>query len=687
LRRRLILLALAALLPLGALVAGLAAVSLRQQQDAMRAEAVRQVADILDRVERELYTQIELLKVLAQSPTLDGDRPDLKTFHEVASRFQRERPLWNRVNLADLDGRQILNTSVPFGSPLPQVIDAEGYRRVIETKAPVIGDLAGPGPLLPDSRPRVSFRVPVIRDGQVRYVLTTTVSPERLSELAAPSGLPLAWLPFVVDGAGRIVASPRSPASIGERTSDEALKARASGADGVYDGRRLDGTPTKAAFRKSERTGWSAHLAIPLDLYNAPLTRSLWTLAAAGLSALSLTLVFVVLMRREVRAARQEATLGERASRMEALGRMTGGVAHDFNNLLMVILGNLEMLQRRVQAPNLDRYVASIRKAAERGTHLTRELLSFSRGEAAQAEAFDLVERVRNVLTMLRQSLRGDISVMLDLAPGPLPVRIDPIGLDLAILNVAVNARDAMPEGGVLRISARRAPFPDRSGRRGIALSISDTGSGVPEEALPHVFEPFFTTKEVGKGTGLGLSQVYGFAKAAGGLADIESKVGRGTTVTIYLPEADAGAAGTDPKAADAPREPAPMARVRVLLVDDNAEVRTVAADFLAEEGFAVREAANAREALDLLEREGADVLVSDIVMPGPLDGFALAQEARRRWPNLPVLLASGYAASAARAPELGFTVLTKPFRMEDLGDAVRRAANATRPAAVEGAG
>jgi signal transduction histidine kinase/ActR/RegA family two-component response regulator len=680
----LILLALAALLPLAALAAGLAGVSLRQQQQAMQAEAVRQVAAILDTVERELHTQVELLKVLAQSPTLDGAAPDLATFHEVAQRFIRERPLWNRVNLADLDGWQIVNTSVPFGAPLPKVVDPDGYRRAIETAAPIVGDLAGPGPLLPDSRPRVSFRVPVVRDGKVRYVLTTTVSPERLSELAATPGLPPAWLPFVVDGSGRIVASPRAPAAIGERTSEEALRARASGSEGVYDGRRLDGTPTKAAFRKSAHTGWSAHLAIPLDLYNAPLTRSLWILAAAGLAALSLTLVFAALMRREVLAGRQEAALRERASRMEALGRMTGGVAHDFNNLLMVILGNLEMLQRRVQAPNLDRYVASIRKAAEKGTHLTRELLSFSRGEAAQAEVFDLNERVRNVLAMLRQSLRGDISVMLDLAPGPLPVRIDPIGLDLAILNVAVNARDAMPEGGVLRISARRAPFPDRSGRRGVALSMADTGGGVPEEALPHVFEPFFTTKEVGKGTGLGLSQVYGFAKASGGLADIESRAGRGTTVTIYLPEAEEGMlrAGTE---AAAPREPAPAARVRLLLVDDNDEVRAVAADFLAEEGFEVAEAADAREAIEALERHGADVLVSDIVMPGALDGFGLAQEARRRWPNLPVLLASGYSASAARATELGFTVLAKPFQMTDLADAVRRTASAARPAAVEG--
>jgi signal transduction histidine kinase/ActR/RegA family two-component response regulator len=677
LRRRLILLALAALLPLAGLVAGLAVASLRQQQQAMRGEAVRRVAEILDSVERELFTQIELLKVLAQSPTLDGEPPDLATFHQVAQRFIRERPLWEWVILSDLDARQIVNTGLPFGAPLPPVVDKDGYRRAIETAAPVVGDLTG-------TRPRVSFRVPVVRDGRVRYVLTTTVSPERLAAIASPPGLDPQWRPFVVDAAGRVAASPRTPETVGERAGERALAARAAASEGVYDGRSLAGAATVAAFKRSERTGWSAHLAIPLTVYNAPLTRWLWILVAAGLAAFSLTLTVIWLIRREVQAGRQETLLRERTSRMEALGRMTGGVAHDFNNLLMVILGNLEMLQRRVQAPNLDRYVASIRKAAERGTHLTRELLSFSRGEAAQAEALDLNERVRAVLAMLRQSLRGDISVMFELAPGPLPVRIDPIQLDLAILNVAVNARDAMPNGGVLRISTRRAPFPDRSGRRGVALSIADTGSGVPEAALPHVFEPFFTTKEVGKGTGLGLSQVYGFAKASGGLADIESKVGRGTTVTIYLPEADAGAVEDRPEAARAPRDSEPPARIRILLVDDNDEVRTVAADFLAEEGFAVRQAGDARAALEVLEREGADVLVSDIVMPGGLDGFGLAKAARARWPDLPVLLASGYSTSAAAAAELGFTVLKKPFQMTELGDAVRRIASAARSAAVE---
>ena len=678
-RRGLVLLTLAALLPLVILSGGLSFMLLRQQQDAMRAEAVHQVEQMLGSVDRELFTQIELLKVLAQSPLLDGASVNLAAFHALAERFQGQLPLWHRIILADTESRMLVRTGYPFGTPLPPLVDEKSYRRVLETGEPTVGDLAGPG-ASGNGPPRASFRVPVRRADAIRFVLTGVVSIDRLSALLTTAGLDPAWRPYLVDGSGRIAASLRRPDTVGRPATLPTLRARGAGASGVYDGVSPEGEPLVTAFRKSDRTGWSVHVAIPLAAYNTPLRHAAWVVAGAGAAAALLSAAFILLLRREFRAQRRDALTQERAVRMEALGRMTGGVAHDFNNLLMVILGNLEMLGRRNHEPRLERYVTAIRKAAERGTHLTRELLAFSRGQGSQSEVIDLNERLTGTLTMIRQSVSGHIHVQTDLVPGRHSVRLDPLQFDLALLNIAANARDAMPDGGSLRITTRSVPVPDRSGRAGIALSIGDSGAGIPAEALPHVFEPFFTTKEVGKGTGLGLSQVYGFAKASDGLADIESRVGQGTTVTLYLPLAQ--------ESAPAAAEPAPDlvpdagAPARIVLVDDNDEVRAVTAAFLEDAGFRVAQADSAQAGLDLLVRDGADLLVSDLIMPGGMDGLAFANAVRRRWPTMPVILVSGYSASAARATELGYPLYMKPFDMAELVRGIRARLGGGRPTA-----
>jgi signal transduction histidine kinase/ActR/RegA family two-component response regulator len=674
LRRRIILLVLAALLPVLALLAGLAVYSLLQQQATMRTDAMRLAGAIRQATEHELHTQIELLRVLAQSPLLEGAEPDLKTFHQIATSFVQQFPLWSRVILVRPDGQQLVNTGLAFGAELPTAVDAQSLRRLLDTRAPVVGDLTGPGPLR-DDRLKIAIRVPVLgSDGVARYALTVTVSPRGLSRLIEQAGVTPGWRPFLLDSAGRILAYPSTPHRVGQMVVQQTLEARERSTEGVYQGVAADGVRTVAAFERLSIADWSAHVSIPEPIYLAPLRRSLLMLAAAGLIALALSLLFAWMIRQEMRAHRREQQLRDRAGRMDALGRMTGGVAHDFNNLLMVVLGNLEMLQRRLGAsPPVERYLTSIRRAAERGTQLTRELLAFSRGGPCQPEVVDLGERVGQVLSMLRQSLRGDIAIDVEAADGPYPAEVDPIQLDLALLNVAVNARDAMPDGGRLSIRIDRAAFPDRSGRSGLRLSLSDTGGGVAPEVLPHVFEPFFTTKDVGKGTGLGLSQVYGFAKASGGFADIASQVGRGTVVTLYIPEVAHPAlapAAPEPR----PAQPRSLARADVLLVDDNDDVRSVTADFLADAGFAVEAVSAPDVALARLDRGQADILVSDLVMPGAMDGLALALAARRNRPHLPVVLVSGYSASIERARELGFTVLAKPFAADALIAALQAA-------------
>ena len=680
LRRRLILLALAAMVPLIALSALLAVAYLRQQREAIRQEAVHRAAELIESVDKELLAQIQLLTVLAQSPILDGATPDLARFHVLAERFPRELPAWHAVILVDAAGRQMVNSGVPFGTALPPLNDPSGHRKLMETGKPVIGNIVPLGPFAKDKIPKAGMRVPVKRDGKILFDLVAVISTAHVSALLTPPRLPPEFRPFLVDAEDTIVAAPRSPERVGQKAAPATMQARAAETEGVYSGVAAQGEEVVTAFRKSARTGWSGHMAIPLAVYNEPLTRAEWIVGLAGTGALALSAVFAWLFRREVALEKQRAQFHERSIRMEALGRMTGGVAHDFNNVLMVILSSIELIQRRNLAKGAERYLAEMRKAAERAAHMTRELSAFSRGLPKQTGILDLNDSIQNVLMMVRQSLRGDIIVRLNLAQCPLPVDIDATQLDLAVLNLAVNARDAMPEGGALTISTRLSDFPDRSGRDGVALSIADTGTGVSSEVLPHLFEPFFTTKEVGKGTGLGLSQVYGFAKSSGGLADIESNMGQGTKVTIYLPLARGQPVASSVAQSDARPVAQPPSEVRrVLVVEDNSEIRAAAASQLSELGFEVRVAEDASQALRVLEETAVDALVSDLVMPGEMDGYALAKQVRRRWPDMPIVLMSGYSESAGAAVEAGFEVLAKPFPFTELAGALRRPAASLR--------
>ena len=380
----------------------------------------------------------------------------------------------------------------------------------------------------------------------------------------------------------------------------------------------------------------------------------------------------------------------KQAQRLEALGQLTGGVAHDFNNLLMVVSGNAERLRRFVggDARPLGALEA-IDIAVSRGASLTRQLLSFSRRQAHQNVVIDLGERLAAAQGILRSSLRGDITIALRLAPGTWSVAVDESEFELALLNLAVNARDAMSSGGSLTISADNVTVSegDALGIAGefVALRVADSGAGIPAEIIGRVFEPFFTTKEVGKGTGLGLSQVYGFARKAGGTATVDSVPGRGTTVTLYLPRAGRPAT---PKATGA-AVPSPSRlshRVRVLMVEDHPDVAAVTRSLLEELGYDVLHAPDVAAARSALAREPVDVVLSDIVMPGGANGLHLAREMRRERGSPPVVLATGYSDQAQAAADEGFAILRKPYGMSDLRDALTAAlGGAARPQVAQG--
>ncbi len=361
------------------------------------------------------------------------------------------------------------------------------------------------------------------------------------------------------------------------------------------------------------------------------------------------------------------------AQKMEAIGQLTGGIAHDFNNLLMIVSGYAQILQGRLKDAKEKQAVEAIRAAAGRGEKLTRQLLAFSRRQQLMPVMVDLRQRIDGVRDMLVPSLRGNIELVCEIEDKIWPVEVDLGELELALVNIAVNARDAMPEGGTITLSARNVVLKPGSAAGAlegdfVALAIIDTGCGMPPEVLARVFEPFYTTKPVGKGTGLGLSQVHGFAMQSGGAATVSSEVGKGTVVTIYLPRARAELAlDVDENFEGEPD----FGEGTVLLVEDSREVAEVTSTLFEQLGYRVVRSENAAEALRHLQQGiHFDLLFSDIVMPGPMNGLALAQACRDNFPDIPVLLTSGYS-DAAQLADGRFDILRKPFELAALERAI----------------
>jgi PAS domain S-box-containing protein len=379
--------------------------------------------------------------------------------------------------------------------------------------------------------------------------------------------------------------------------------------------------------------------------------------------------------RHEARAKLQRAQEQlSQSQKMEALGQLTGGIAHDFNNILTVVSGNAQLLKRRLHDHKDLRAIGAIELAATRGETLTRQLLTFSRRQALNPTVISLRQRLDAFRDLLASSARGDIKLLIDVRRDIWPVAIDVHELELALINLVVNARDAMPDGGAIAITATNVQLqpeqtPEHLSGEFVTLTVTDTGCGIDAEILPKMFEPFFTTKQLGKGTGLGLSQVYGLARQSGGTATIDSQVGKGTTVTIYLPRSHR--ALSEPSIVDGNPPPG---QETVLLVEDNPEVQEVAGMLLEQLGYRVLQVESAAAALQqLASGETVDLVFTDVVMPGELDGLALARRIKETYPDIAVLLTSGYARSA-NTLEAGFPIVRKPYQVSTLARAVREA-------------
>ncbi|HEV2817081.1 MAG TPA: PAS domain S-box protein [Allosphingosinicella sp.] len=353
------------------------------------------------------------------------------------------------------------------------------------------------------------------------------------------------------------------------------------------------------------------------------------------------------------------------SQKLQALGELTGGIAHDFNNLITVVRGSAEMLKRSDLTPERrERYLDAIVETAERAAALTSHLLAFGRRQALKPQVIDLNVRLDALADVLGRMLGSHIEVKLDLAPDLWPVEADPAQLESALLNAAINARDAMPEGGTLTLQTSNVEQAAE-----VCVAVSDTGEGMSPEVLGRAFEPFFTTKSVGKGTGLGLSQIHGFAAQTGGRAEIESKQGLGTTVRILLPRTE-----KSPEAAEDGRRTAEgVGGKKILLVEDNDLVRRFAEGLLADLGYEVASTGSADEALARLGEERIDLVLTDIVMPGK-SGIELARRINQDRPGLPVLLATGYSNELLEGAAAEFQVISKPYGPVELAEAVAAA-------------
>lgn len=457
--------------------------------------------------------------------------------------------------------------------------------------------------------------------------------------------------------------SPEASRKMGERREIFALR---------KDGREF---PAEASIAKQVVGGRRAYMVVLRDITERKAAEA--ALASANSELEARVADRTRALETEIRRREETQVALIQAQRMEAFGQLTGGVAHDFNNLLTIVIGNLELLSAQLAEPAQLSLLRRAADAADMGAALTKRLLTFARRRRLSPQVLDVNDMILNLTVLLQRSLGEPISLSTMLAGNVWRTRADASELENAILNLALNARDAMPGGGNLVIESRNVS----AGEAGTAqpgefvqISVSDTGDGMPPDVLERAFEPFFTTKEPGRGTGLGLSTVYGFAEQSGGHTSIQSTPGVGTTVSLYLPRAHEDIADKSSAA-----ESVPLAENSevVLVVEDNPEVRELTMQRVEGLGYVALEADNGPAALRILESgEPVDIVLSDVVMAGGLSGYDLARWIRERAPAVKILLTTGYAAEEARPDAAGIAVLRKPYKRAALAIALRDALN-----------
>jgi len=649
----------------------------------------------------EAFEALDL--ILAQvNQRLSGLAPDdigrSRDLHQLLATLQQEHKQIDSIVVTDANGR-IQATSGTLSDPDADLSRTEYFQTLRRADS----GLAIGAPFAPHDPTSVEFSVSRRRispDGQFIGIVTVGVFPEyfeKFYETVRNSPHDAIAL-FRRDGT-LLARYPQSSLLRPPLPADAPLwRAMDSHERGVINSRSvIDGIDRIVAFSRS--TAYPIMVIYGIDrqavlmAWQATLTPYLAFAALATLSLIVLSLLTLDRVRRAAASAERldqelqrrrelQAVLVE-TEKMKSVGQMTGGIAHDFNNLLTVISGNLEMIELAPDKPErVARLAAMARKAADRGERLIQQLLMFSRRQVLRPETVGPNRLLADLEPLLRRALGDGVTLTLKLSPIVDLVRLDPAQFEAAILNLVVNARDAVSAGGTVTVETRRlflspaeaAPLPAADYVR---ISVADDGTGIPDDVLTRVFEPFFTTKEPGKGSGLGLSQVYGFAQEFGGRVKIDTMPGRGTIVSLDLPRATSVDTAEPHQTGSTGRDPARPTGQLILVVDDDREVLDVAVENLSDLGYRVCAARDGSEALQMLRGpEKIDLLLTDVVMPGAVNGEQLAREAQSLRPGLKVLLTSGYPSSvlARRAGGQGdLEILGKPYRRDDLATTLRR--------------
>ena len=718
-RSRLVALSLTILLPV--IVAATVGLTLLYKEHERAAhENLRQLTYALAiLVERELAVMESTLRTLATSPYLSEG--EMKGFYDYAKELVRSDE--RTIVLADRNGQQLINTRQGYDTPLPGTTAFND----IPAPATRERTLSNVYMASPSGKYSYAVRIPILKNGETQYYLSMGSYASTLQKILDDQRLRPGWNAGILDRNGVLLARRLEPDMYVGKPVTESMRARMQQAqEALFPSERLDGERVFTFYTRIPGTEWTFSVSMPQAQLRATLIDAFKIAAIITLSALGLALLMAYFASRsivrEVRAlahlaadmaggrkvevpqtgiaeirdvAVQMAAASEQIrsaqeqlesrvrdaiahtnkaheallqhQKLEALGRLTGGIAHDFNNLLQTISMSIDIANRSVKDPAVLNALDAGKRASQNAAKLTRQLMSFGRNRVGEVVTVDFRDRILQMKDLIANALRVDIRLDIETAGDLWPVTVDTVQLELSVLNAALNARDAMPKGGALAIRAsnegvRDSEIADLAPGEYVRIAISDTGDGIPADVLPRVFEPFFTTKEPGKGSGLGLAQFYGFAKQFGGMATIESTPGKGTTIAMYLPRAGVAVPTAQP-VGSAPHTGSGK-RYTVLFVEDDPLVQQVVVPALQTSGFNVVSAATVEEALSIAGDRKIDAVFTDIVMPGGRDGLQLAMDLKKRFPAMPVILATGYTQDLPHAP--GLRILLKPYKLED---------------------
>lgn len=497
-RRSIALVTAAGLLPIIALSGAFGIITLRAERAAVRNGADAATRAIATLASVRLTDGLHEVNMIAQSPAFDGPIDD-ERFRTLAMRLQHAQSNWRVLSVADPSGKRLLDVPSPIGGrPGGPAIDMASLKQAVETRKPLIGNVMR-GPL---GNYAFAVRAPVIRGGQVRYIVSAVVPAQAAARLLQFRPLPAGWRAGIIDGTGRVIASTvADPKLIGTAASEAGRAARKSGKPGFYDVKRSDGSAAIATWQPIAGTNWSAHLSVPVASYATAMTGAWTLLGIVIILCLALVAVLVRLLAHEMHLFSAREAAAVQHQRLEALGRLTGGVAHDFNNLLQPVIGGLDLLSRRVHGDEKAKsYVELAMVGAERARALVARLLAFSRQQALASAPVDVGHMLVDIENLLERSI-SPATLHVEIADGLPLVQADASQLELAILNLAINARDAMADGGTVTIAAEAIDVTkanDLASGRYVAINVSDTGTGMDEATIRHAIDPFFTTKPAG---------------------------------------------------------------------------------------------------------------------------------------------------------------------------------------------